>query len=99
MKFKSHVGKRVSVGGSVVIFREETYETDNEAEIKALHGAQDVELAMTKAEMKAAEAAAKKAQEDEEAKAKAEAEKLAKAEEEAKAKAEQDALDALKDKQ
>lgn len=43
MKFKSFVGKVVLVEGKAIKFHKEEYETDNEAEIKALSKALNVE--------------------------------------------------------
>ena len=43
MKFKSFVGKVVLFDGGVIKFHKEEYETDKEAEIKALSKALNVE--------------------------------------------------------
>lgn len=50
MKFKSYVGKMVSVGGRFLTFSNETYETDDQAEIAALKNAQDVSEVKAKVE-------------------------------------------------
>ena len=55
-KFKSHDGKTIAAVGSLIVFRGDTYETDDEAEIKALENAQDVERATDKPEAKKPEA-------------------------------------------
>lgn len=42
MKFKSFVGKKVYANKKVIEFKNEEYETENEAEIKALENAKKV---------------------------------------------------------
>lgn len=86
MKFKSHDGKMVAYPGGLIVFRGETHETEDEAQIKALENAQDVEV-VTKRESAAEKAARLAAEKEAEEKAKKEA---AEAEEKAK----QEAADA-----
>lgn len=50
MRFKSHVGKQVMCGQKIIAFVVDHYETDDEAEIKALSGAIDVQKVDAKRE-------------------------------------------------
>lgn len=43
MRFKSYIGKQVMCGQKIINFISKQYETDDEAEIKALSGAMDVD--------------------------------------------------------
>ena len=49
MIFKSYIGKRVMGKNKEIVFNSDTYETEDETEIKALKGAMDVEVEDEKA--------------------------------------------------
>lgn len=49
MIFKSYIGKRVMCNCKEIVFISESYETEDETEIKALKGAMDVEAEDEKA--------------------------------------------------
>lgn len=68
MIFKSYIGKRVMGKNKEIVFISESYETEDEAEIAALSGAMDVTVgddeAAKAAELEAAEAAKKPAEQE-----------------------------------